>query len=113
MKSYHFTTRHAKKRFSLKDWFLSTSFRVSLIVGVMLLSVLYLIQTNAVSTKGFEISELERQIRVLEYDVRKINVEVATYRSMESVEMRLADLDLVASQQVQYLTPAGNPVARR
>ena len=113
MKSYQFTTRHAKKRFSLKEWFLSTSCRLSLIAMVFILGIMYLLETNAVSTKGFEISELERQIRVLEYDVRKINVQVASHRSLESVEKRLAELDLVAAEQVQYLTPAGNPVARR
>ncbi len=102
-----------QKKQALQKLIVSSSFRVGLIVMMILFGVLYVFQTNSVSTKGFEISDLERQIVELERENRKINVEIAEYRSMESIQNRITELNLVTVDSPEYLTPVGTAVALR
>lgn len=70
-------------------------------------------QTNAFSTKGYEINEIEGQIQALEQENQKLEFEIANHRSMQSIQSRLPSLDLVATDNVKYVTLTGSAVARR
>lgn len=92
---------------------LSTTFRVSLIAITMVFGVGYVWQTNTVSTKGYLISDLEKQITQLENETRSLDVQIAEYKSMQSLQERLSDTELVAVTDVDYLTLVGTTVAKR
>jgi len=105
------TMRQAK--LAKKRWRFSASSRAFVLVGVVVLSFIYLFQINTVSSKGFEVSELERQITDLERETKQLEVDIATHSSMQSIQERLGSLDMVAVDSVEYVTPVGSSVARR
>lgn len=91
----------------------STSFRIFLIVFTIIVGTLYVIQTTGVSTKGYEITALERQLVELGHETKKLDVQIAEYRSMQHIEHRLADLDMVPADKMVYMSSGGAQVAKR
>jgi cell division protein FtsL len=102
-----------QKRQAIRFWFWSASCRTALFAFVVVFGVMYVFQTNTLSTKGFEISELEQNIRTLQQETQKMDAKIASYRSMQSIQSRLQGMDLVAVDTVTYRTPTGNSVAKR
>lgn len=90
-----------------------TIFRVVLSAAVAVLGVLYVAQTSSVSTKGYDINALQKTIVELKQDNQRLEFEIAQQRSMESIQARLKNLNLVAANQVEYVTLPGTAVARR
>lgn len=91
----------------------SASFRFCLVMFIVVFGFLYIWQTNAVSTKGYEISDLEQKIKELEQENRKLDVHIAEYSSMQSIQTRLASAHLVPAENVEYITLVGTEVAQR
>ena len=83
------------------------------IISIIVFGILYVLQTNAVSTKGYALSDLERQISELNHETQGLAVQVAEQQSMRSLENRLKDTDLVAVDQVEYASAINMAVARR
>ncbi|HYE59706.1 MAG TPA: septum formation initiator family protein [Candidatus Kapabacteria bacterium] len=102
-----------EKRKALQLWMVSTTSRVVLCGCVILFGVLYILETSAISTKGYEMSDLQKQIQELEQENERIDVAIADHRSMESIERRVKDLNLVLAGDVTYVSPVGTAVARR
>lgn len=102
-----------QKRQAVQRWFVSTSCRAVLLGCMVLFGILYLAKVNSVSTQGLVISDLEDAIVELERDNKKLDVQIASYRSMQSVESRLGNMNLVAAGEKQYVTSVGTAVARR
>jgi cell division protein FtsL len=75
--------------------------------------VLYVLQTNSLSTKGYEIGDLQRQISALQHDNEGVEVDIASYRSMKSIQERLKKLSLVDATDTQYVNVVGTAVAER
>ncbi|MBD3311493.1 MAG: hypothetical protein GF349_03285 [Candidatus Magasanikbacteria bacterium] len=105
------TLRQQKK--ASKNWFLGKTFRVSLIALVIVLGVLFLGKISSVSTKGFAISDLEEKKSELERETGKLEVEIAKYRSMKSIQERLAQIEMVESGEMEYVVSVGSEFARR
>lgn len=101
------------KRIALHRWMVGTTCRMSLIALMVVFGVLYIMQTSSVSTKGFEMSDLQKQITSLEHETRALDVEIASHRSMTSIQQRLTEMELVHAGTVDYRTPVGSAVARR
>jgi len=95
-----------QKKEALRVWLFSTSFRITLIVGIIVFSILYLLQMTALSTKSFNINDMQKQLTVLKHEDKKLTVQIAEYRSMKSLQTRLAKLDLVPVDHVVYLDGA-------
>ncbi|OIO18669.1 MAG: hypothetical protein AUJ23_03220 [Candidatus Magasanikbacteria bacterium CG1_02_32_51] len=102
-----------EKKEDLNKLFLSTSFRISVGIFILIFGVLYILRTTSVSTKGYIISELEREVATLEYENRKMDVEVAKLKSMQSLQDRISKTDLVSVVDVDYLNILDGSVAVR
>ncbi|PIR78030.1 MAG: hypothetical protein COU28_03865 [Candidatus Magasanikbacteria bacterium CG10_big_fil_rev_8_21_14_0_10_36_16] len=102
-----------EKKEALNKLLFSTSFRVSVGIFVLIFGVLYILKTTSVSTKGYMISDLEKQVATLEYENRKMDVEVAKLKSMQSLQDRIASTDLVVVANVDYLNILDGSVAVR
>lgn len=102
-----------QKKEVLNKLFLSTSFRLSLFTFILVFGVLYILKTTSVSTKGYVISDLEKQVATLEYENRKMDVQVAKYKSMQNLQARISDTDLVIVSNVEYLDIFESSVAKR
>jgi len=101
-----------EKRRAVQKWLVSTTFRSMLLVAIMVFGVLYLFKVNTVSSQGFVISDLQDTIVELERDNQRLDVQIASYRSMHSLETRLEGTDLVVATDLRYVTPVGTAVAR-
>lgn len=102
-----------EKKQKLVHFMVSASFRFSLMVFIVVFGFLYIWQVNSVSTKGYEISDLEQKIKELEQENRKLDVHIAEYSSMQSIQTRLANANLVPADTVEYITLVGTEVAQR
>jgi len=91
----------------------SATFRMGLVVFIVLFGFLYIWQTNSISTKGYELSDLEQQIKQLERENRKLDVHVAEYSSMQNIQERLGGMNLVSADNIEYVTLVGTAVAQR
>lgn len=77
------------------------------------LAVLYVIQVNTASTKGFAMRDLQQNNQVLKQDNEKLSAEIDRLRSLASVSERQAFLGLVKLQNVSYLTVTSSEMALR
>lgn len=102
-----------EKKKAKRKWIAGASLRFGFMFLIVAFGVLYVVQMSSASTKGFVISDLETQSKTLEQETRALEVEIAKHRSMASIQERLKNLNLVASDQVEYVTPVGTAVARR
>lgn|SRR3989338_1723372 len=102
-----------EKRKAKRQWLVGTSVKTGLVFLIAIFGVLYVAQMSAASTTGYVISDLQKQSVALEQETRAIDVEIAKYGSMASIQERLTALDLVAVENVEYVTPVGTVVARR
>lgn len=102
-----------EQKFAVQALLVSTSFRIFLIAFALIVGVLYVIQTTGVSTRGYEISDLERRLTELERETKKLDVQIAEHRSMQSIEHRLAKLNMVPADKMVYVTGGAAAVAKR
>ena len=102
-----------ERRLAIQRIFVGGSVRVFVALLIAVFGVLYVMQTSSVSTKGYEINELQREITALERETERLEYEIAAERSMHRIEDRLAKLNLVEAADVEYVTLAGTTVARR
>ena len=103
---------HEQKR-RLGDWAIGKAPRQFLLVLMVLFALGYVIQTSAVSTKGYDISDLQKHVRTMRQEEQTLELQIAEYRSMASIQERLKAMNLVAAGDVQYVSEAGAVVARR
>lgn len=105
------TLRERKKAF--RSWFWGAAGRTLLLMLAIFFGLMYLLQTSSASTQGYKISDLEKQIRALEQKNQKLEFEIATHRSMKSIQQRLPGVELVAADKVEYVTLLAPAVALR
>lgn len=91
----------------------NTVVRWSIGVGLLVVGLLYVFQTNTVATKGYDVADLQSQIRVLKQENRRLDAEIASHRSMSSVQARLEGRDFVSAGQPQYVIAGASAVALR
>jgi cell division protein FtsL len=92
---------------------LGTSFRFVLVFVVSFVGILYVMQTSNLSAKGYELSDLNKQINTLEQENQRLDYEIANQQSMQSLEERVKKLNLVTMGNIEYATLLGNEVAVR
>jgi hypothetical protein len=102
-----------EQKHAVRSFFISSAFRVIMSILVLIGGFFYVLQISAVSTKGYVITSISRQIQDLEVENRSLEVKVAEYRAIENIESRLARANFVAVDGVEYLSGFGHTVARR
>lgn len=75
--------------------------------------VLYVVQVNAASTKGFTMRDLEQANQAARRENEKLVAEIDRLRSLASVSEREAFLGLVKLQNVTYIQAGNAEVALR
>lgn len=72
-----------------------------------LLGIIYLMQVNSSSTKGYEIKSLERQLTDLKEVNKRLEIETASLKSIQNIEGQVKTLNLVPSGKVYYVGSNG------
>lgn len=101
-----------KKDITKKDKIIFCS-KVILLFCIFFVGILYLFQINKISTKGYEISRLESENSQLEYDNKIIEVQIASFTSLDSLKDRLKDKKMLAINDIKYLNVVDNNIAQR
>lgn len=82
-----------------------------LILSVAILTVFYLFMTNSVVMANYQKTMLQKNIDNLRMEIRVLNLELSDKRSIGFLKKAAQDLNLVVSDQIQYVKIAG-PVAK-
>ena len=96
--------------FALPGWLTGRVSRVVLGSLVVVMAVAYAVQINSLSTSGYAIHTLEKQINGLQSEVQTLNTNIAAAQSLTTIQKRLAGLDLVPGSGAPQLKPAGDVV---
>lgn len=80
-------------------------FFIAVIGGVVSLSLLQYLLTNALATRGGELSTLLAQESVLREEHEHLSTQVAQYTSLTRVQKEGERLGLVPAQRYTYLSP--------
>ena len=102
-----------QQKIAIHGYFVISAYRVALVAAVVVFGILYVVQTSAISTTGYDRRDLERKITELQRDNQRTEYEIAKYRSMNSIQARLAKTDMVAAENIRYVALVGTAVARR
>ena len=85
-------------------------FGVGTMVTVML--VAYIMQVNAIATKGYHIKELQGTIDDLRRQHDELRAEATRLQSMAAVKDRVGNLEMVSANDADYVAPTPVAVAR-
>ncbi|MAF13932.1 MAG: hypothetical protein CMI53_03495 [Parcubacteria group bacterium] len=79
------------------------SINIVIISLIIILSVGYLVQTNGLATKGYQIQELEDRLSVIEQEQSALELESLKLQSMGSIKEKVDNLGLVVAEETDYL----------
>lgn len=100
--------------FSLPSWCCTVRAKASVLGLVVLTGTGYIFETNALTTSGYVIHKLEKQVATEEAEIDRLKTEVASYQSMASIQARLSEVALVPANRVAFKhLPADTAVAKR
>ncbi len=94
---------HFFNALTLPAWMTGGGMRAGLLVILIVSSVAYVLKTSSSVALGYQIKGLETTIETLALEQQKMAVEVASYRSMASIEARLAELQMVPVATIKHL----------
>lgn len=80
------------------------------IVLVCLLSLFYLSQIFTSSTKGYEMSDLEKRASGLREENRKLEIKAAELKSYKLLEEEAKKLNMVSPEKIIYISRYGGTV---
>lgn len=87
--------------------------RVFMMALTLAFGVLYVVQVNAASTKGFTVRDLEQANQDMKQENEKLAAEIDRLRSLASVSERETFLGLVKVDNVSYIKAGNAAVALR
>jgi len=76
---------------------------LSILTGIVLLSLVYLFEINALGTKGYEIKKLEQQVREVEEEQKNLQMRASDLQSINRIQENAQKLNFVPSTNVVYL----------
>ncbi|HDS11284.1 MAG TPA: hypothetical protein ENN77_00080 [Candidatus Wirthbacteria bacterium] len=87
---------------------------ISTIALAVVLSILYFMQINRITLSGYQINDLERQIRAYREENKKISYQVAQRKALTIVEREAKErLQMVSTGQIEYYWSANQELALR
>jgi cell division protein FtsB len=87
--------------------------RVFMMALTLAFGVLYVVQVNAASTKGFTVRDLEQTNQDMRQENEKLAAEIDRLRSLASVSERETFLGLIKVNDISYIKAGNGAVALR
>lgn len=85
--------------------------QVVVFIAAILGLLAYLWQINTLSTRGFKIKSLEKQIGSLKTEIQQLELSSASERSAAKINQRVQELKMVKVEKIEYLQPLGSSMA--
>lgn len=89
-----------------------TRLNVILLLTIITFGVVYLVQVNGLSTKGYRIKELQRDVETLQSENEKLQLHAIEKQSMATLHKRMEGMNLVATDTLDFIS-TDHPVASR
>lgn len=77
-----------------------------LLLTIGFVGVLYLVQVNSLSTKGYTIKELEKKISETQKEQEVLQMRIVEAQSLGQLQQKIDTLGLIKSERVDYIKPA-------
>ncbi len=102
--SYRLERSASKTSNRFSGMFSNTTNIGAIVLGLCcLLTIAYLIQVNNFSTKGYEISNLEKQISQLREEQKTLEVQTAELQSLQRIQSDPAIVNMVPVSTISYV----------
>ncbi|MFH1292250.1 MAG: hypothetical protein ABIH87_03560 [bacterium] len=88
--------------FRLPSWLSCMATRVVLLLIIILFGSAYIVKTATTASSGYKIQDLEKQVYALHEDITRLEVNLADYSSMASIQERLTGSNMVVVSEVKY-----------
>ncbi len=105
------SSRYRSQRGNVSEATLTIGFAVLALVTAVVLGFLYLQQVFGTAAHGSTIQGLEQTMIELKEKQKELELEGAELRSIQSVEKRVEELNLISAHSVGYLATAPQHVA--
>jgi len=96
---------YSLRTWSMPVWVDSARSRVVVLVLLTLFSSAYVFKTSSVAVSGYTLHELEINISQLNSEIQKLQTESISYSSIQSIQQRVKDSNMVAVGKIQHVTP--------
>ena len=96
-----------------RNYLVGATSRFVLLLLFVGLGITYVVQNSVISTKGYDIDSLRREVASLEKEDRQRQIQIAEYQSLQRVAAKVQELGMVPAGDVEYLHPVGSTVAKR
>jgi hypothetical protein len=90
-------------RFEAPAFLFGTPARLLVMSAVVFLVVGYIVQIGVLTTSGYEIATLEKQVESLSNDTEKLTSTLASYQAIGSVEKRLEPGSMVPVIHIEHI----------
>lgn len=104
---------HSIYTLRLPVWLICKTTRIILLLAIIIFGSAYIIKTASSASSGYQIYDLENKTQALTSDIKKVEIQIADYSSMSSIQSRLRGSGLVLVSQYQYYNPEEKAVAKR
>jgi len=84
-----------------------------IVVLVIICGLLYLVEINNTSVKGYEINDLEQKAKKLEEQNKNIEMKVAQLQSIKVVQDKARELGMVSVGKVGYVVSSSSEMVVR
>lgn len=85
--------------------------RAVLLIVLLLVGFVYIWQMSQVSTQGYYLKDLERQVSILEKRNEKLQLEASRLKALPQLEEKVKQLGMVKNDTVYYLSQRLEAVA--
>lgn len=83
------------------------------VLVVSVISFSYILQTNSIATKGYEVEEYEQKLEDLQNDFKNMKAAEAELRSMKQLDEEKSKLSSVSSADINFIDLSDTSVAMR
>lgn len=80
-------------------------FLAIILISCIIISLfLYIFQTNGIAAEGYKIRSFKKQIRELEDENKTLQVNTSNLKSINILQSKTEDLDMVQAKSIEYVT---------
>jgi len=110
-RQFRYSPRYSWPNSSFGSATITLIFGLVIVAGVALLGFLYLGQVLNTASQGSDIQQLEEKIVELKEQQKEIELEGARLRSIDTIEEKVQQLNLINTTKVTFLGPTPDKVA--
>lgn len=76
---------------------------LAILASIIFFGITYLFQINALSTKGYEIRQLETRLKQLELEHKNLEVQAGSLQSINRIQQESQKLNFVPATNITYI----------